>query len=128
MSGTDVAAWDFQALALFGAGVAVAACALVLLGGFLPLSARPPERRGPGQTLLLALAGLAVAALAIAALRLAWLALPWTGAVIAAGLGILAGPLLFQGLPRDLRDGPGGLALTAALAGVLAIALYLSGR
>ncbi|SMF53696.1 hypothetical protein SAMN06265365_11850 [Tistlia consotensis] len=114
---------DIAALGLFAAGVAVLAAALVLLGGFLPLAARTPAQRGPLADALLLLALLAVLLLGLGALRFALDRLALAPAVIAGGLALLAGPLLFQLLPAGLRNGRPGLLLVLLAGGALAAAL-----
>lgn len=123
MKAADLAAWDFGQLALFALSAAAGAAAVVLIGGFLPLSARGPGQRGPLAGALLAAAAAALALLVYAGLRFAVLALPGPGAVIAGGLGVLAGPLLFQALPPRQRDRWPGLAAAALLCGGLALPL-----
>ena len=115
--------WSPVDLALFFGVFVLGTAAIVMVSGFLPLSARRAEQRGAFATLLLALAGLALLFQLAAALRFAWLNLPWAGAIIAGGLGVLAGPLLFQILPRPLRDGVAGLVAIALLCGSSAMLL-----
>jgi membrane-bound ClpP family serine protease len=121
MGGADVAAWNFAHLALFGLAFASGAAAVVLLSGFLPLSARGPHQRGVAHGLLLVAAAAALVLLAVAAVRFAVLALPGVAAIIAGGLGLLAGPLLFQALPPAHRDRWPGLAAACLLCGGLGL-------
>ncbi|MEX2629255.1 MAG: hypothetical protein WD341_04890 [Tistlia sp.] len=114
---------DFAAAGLLALAAAVLAAAVVLLGGFLPLATRPAAQRGLLGGGLLLLAGLAALLLGAAALRLAVERLAVAPAVIAGGLGLLFGPLLFQLLPRQLRDGLAGLLLVLAAGGALALLL-----
>lgn len=114
---------DFAALALFAAGIAVLAAGVVLLSGFLPLAERGARQRGPLADLLLLLASAAVLLLALGALRFAFGRLGLAPAVIAGGLALLAGPLLFQLLPPGLRNGRAGLLLVLLAGGALAAAL-----
>ncbi len=114
---------DLGGLLLFALALAITAASAVLLGGFLPLSARGPRQRGPLAAVLLPLALLALLALGAGALLFAG-RLPIAAAVVAGGLGLLAGPLLFQALPARLRDGAGGLFLVVLAGGALAALLY----
>lgn len=119
MAGTEEIA---PALALAGAGLLLASGA-VELGGLFPRPARPPALSGPTGALLAWLLLAAVAALLAAALLFALARLSWPAAVIAGGLGLLAGPPLWNLLPRRLLERPAGLAL--ALLALAAAALLL---
>lgn len=105
-------------LAGYAAAALVLVLGLVLVAGHLP-----PRGRPAGQALVwLNLLLLVVLLLALGALAIGRLA--WPVAVIAGGLTLLAGPLVFQALPRAWRDGGVGLAGQAALSG-LALLLLL---
>ncbi|MGP1254526.1 MAG: hypothetical protein ACTS10_08955 [Kiloniellales bacterium] len=123
MSGTDLSAWPFADLALFAVTCATAVAAIIVLAGFLPLAARHPVQRGLMPTLALAGAGLIVLILGVAGLRFALATLPLLGSVIAAGFGVLAGPLLFQALPTNLRDRTEGLLIVALSGSAIAAVL-----
>lgn len=90
-------------------------CGTVQASGYLPLSGRPRALAGTGGALLVLLF-LAVLALLLAAL--VWFAsvhLSWPVAIVAAGLGLLAGPLAWQGLPQGPLDRPPGILLASLL-------------
>lgn len=110
---------DLLPLAGYGAAALVLVVGLVLLAGHLP-PAGGVLRRGLVWLDLLLLAGLFATLAALAIGRL-----PWPAAVIAGGLALLAGPLVFQALPRGWRDGTAGLAGLAALSGLLVLLLAL---
>lgn len=108
----------FLALSLLFATGAVQA------SGYLPLAGRPAALQGPlGLPLVLlllaALALLLAAALAFAAARL-----DWPVAVVAGGLGLLGGPLAWQGLQPLRLDRPAGLVLTILAAAAAAAAAH----
>ncbi|WP_375592928.1 hypothetical protein ABWI00_12780 [Algihabitans albus] len=127
MPGSDLNAWPFGHLLLFAGACATAAAAIVVLAGFLPLATRHPLQRGLVPTLALVGAGLSVLMLGVMGLRFALAALPLLGSVIAAGLGVLTGPLLFQALPTKLRDRTEGLLIVALSGGaVTALLLFLT--
>jgi len=107
------------AAALFAAGG-------VQASGYFPAAARPAALAGAAAgaavwALVLALPLLLAAGLWFAAARLSW-----PVAVIAAGLGLLAGPLLWQRLAARRLDRPAGAAASAAvlLATALGLALW----
>ncbi|GAA4257919.1 hypothetical protein GBZ26_16355 [Azospirillum formosense] len=110
-------------LACFAAALLAGSAAAVQLAGFFPAAHRPAALTGiGGGALVLLLAG-SVVMLLVAALWLAVARLPWPPAVIAAGVAVLFGPLLFQSVPAPLRDGCAGAALSAVLNLVLAVVL-----
>lgn len=123
-----LASMDFYALGLFAVSVAVLTATLVLLSGFLPLGSRPASERGALRLVLLALSAAAAAALAACTLRFALGALSLAPAVIAGGLALLAGPLLFQALPSGWRNGSAGLFVALLVAGALAVLLDQAAR
>ena len=123
MSATDLSAWPFGDLMLFAGACATAVAAIIVLAGFLPLAARHSVQRGLMPTLALAGAGLIVLILGVAGLRFALATLPLLGSVIAAGFGVLAGPLLFQALPPNLRDRTEGLLIVALSGSAIAAVL-----
>ncbi len=105
-----------------------AACGLLLgyggalLSGCYPLAEAPLPRRGLGGKALVLLASASLLLTAILLLGFIVFAAAWAPALIAAGLALLGGPLLFQGLPQKLAGGLVGLcALIAAQAILLAI-------
>ena len=110
----------------------VALAALTLTAALLVLSAsghfprRPGKDGDPGApTLWLSLlCGLAATAIGVVA---AWRLLPLPHAVIAAGLGILAGPLVLQYFPDRFVDGRGALATFGGCAILLALVLTVLG-
>ena len=96
----------------------------VQASGYLPLGGRPAALRGPLGLALVLLLLAALAALLAAALGFAARRLDWPVAIVAGGLGLLGGPLLWQGLERAGLDRPAGLVLTilvAAAAGAAAV-------
>ena len=110
-------------LASFAAALLVGSAAAVQLAGFFPAAHRPAALTGiGGGARVVVLAG-SVVMLLVAALWLAVARLPWPPAVIAAGVAVLFGPLLFQTVPPPLRDGRAGAALSAVLNLVLAVVL-----
>lgn len=106
--------------ALFALGLAALVAGLVLTAGWLPWRQRPPALQRPASALAVAGFVLALAVLAATSLRLAWNELSLPVAVIAAGLAVLAGPLLFQVVPRRFGDSRAGAVSGAAVALVLA--------
>ena len=105
-----------------------AACGLllgygsVLLSGCFPLSEAPLPKAGLGGKALVLLASASLVLTAILLLGFILFATAWAPALIAAGLALLGGPLLFQGLPQKLSGGLFGLcALIAVQAALLTI-------
>ena len=114
---------DTVPLVCFAAALLVGSAAAVQLAGFFPAAHRPDALSGgAGSALVLALAA-SVALVLASALWLAVSRLPWPPAVIAAGLAVLFGPLLFQAVPQPLRDSRAGTALAAILNLALAAVL-----
>jgi hypothetical protein len=112
---------------LLGTSALVVAMLGVFASGMFPRAARPAALRGAGGGRLIGAGALLAAALAVAAAAGAAGTVPWPYAVIAAGLGVLLGPLAFQGLPQPLLDTPLGAALLcAAAAGLLGIWLAVT--
>lgn len=110
-------------LACFAAAVLIGSAAAVQLAGFFPAAHRPASLTGIGGGALVVLLAGSVVMLLVAALWLAVARLPWPPAVIAAGVAMLFGPLLFQSVPAPLRDGCAGAALSAVLNLILAVVL-----
>lgn len=105
-----------------------AACGLllgyggVLLSGCYPLAEAPLPRRGLGGKALVLLASASLLLTALLLIGFIVFATAWAPALIAAGLALLGGPLLFQALPPKLASGFVGLcALIAAQAILLMI-------
>ncbi len=119
MTGTDEIA---PALALAGSGLLLAAAG-VEASGLFP---RPPATLGRAGGPLAGLLLASLLALLAAGLLFAQARLSWPVAVIAGGLGLLAGPPLWQLLPRRLLERPAGLA-AAILLLLLAVLLLLGG-
>lgn len=95
-----------------------------LLSGCFPLgSATFPLPGAFGKALVL-VATAAAALLAAGLLAFIFLATAWAPALIAAGIALLAGPLLFQAVPLALAAHPAGVAGWLLLAAVV-IAQYL---
>jgi len=107
------------AAALFAAGG-------VQASGYFPAEARPRALRGSGGRLAIAGLLLALLLLAAVAVRFAVDRLDWPPAVIAAGLGILAGPLLWQRLAPAGLDRPLGVLASSSfvLASAAGLALW----
>jgi hypothetical protein len=102
---------DAIALILVGASGVMLSLGVVLLAGWLPLSRLPPlSQREPARALVL-LALLEMAALCFLVALFAVARLGWAWAVVALGLGLLAGPLVFQAAPSGLRNRPLGLVV-----------------
>lgn len=120
---------DLGDIALAAAAGLLLGYAGALLSGFYPLGAAADPLHGrPGKALVLA-ATAAAALLGIGLLGFVFLATAWAPALIAAGLALLAGPLLFQALPPRATAGPAGLGacllVTAALAALLMRRLFV---
>lgn len=106
---------------LVGASALTAGLYGMLASGMFPSAARPPAMRGPLGSALLAAGALLSVAVIVGAFRGASAHLEWPYAVIAGGLGVLAAPVAWQGLPRGLHDRPAGFLLVCLLAaGLLA--------
>jgi hypothetical protein len=97
----------------------------VQASGCFPAAERPPALRGAGGSWAIALLLLALALLLAAGLWFATAQLGWPVAVIAAGLGLLAGPLVWQRLAPAGLDRPAGTAASAGLAAAAAMGLAL---
>lgn len=110
-------------IVLAAAGGLLLGYGAALMSGFFPLGAAAfplPRTFGRGVVLVTA----AVLALLIPLLLgFVFAAANWAPALIAAGLALLSGPLLFQALPAEPATGAPGLALvftlTAALCALL---------
>jgi hypothetical protein len=110
---------------VLGLAAALLAAGAVQASGCFPAAERPPALQGSVGRGAIALLLLALALLLAAGLWFAVARLSWPVAVIAAGLGLLAGPLLWQRLaPAGLDRPPGTLAI-AALAASAASGLAL---
>jgi hypothetical protein len=97
----------------------------VQASGCFPAAERPPALRGGAGRAAIALLLLALTLLLAAGLWFATVQLSWPVAVIAAGLGLLAGPLAWQRLAPAGLDRPAGTAAAAALAAAAAAGLAL---
>lgn len=109
---------------VFGLAVLLLVAGTVQVAGYFPAAGRPASLRGGLGALLVWLCVAALAALAAAAGWLATARLSWPPAVIAGGLGVVVGPLLFQALPRRRMDRPLGLLIAGLLS--LAVAAVLA--
>ena len=105
-----------------------AACGLllgygsVLLSNCFPLSEAPLPKGSLGGKALVLLASACFALTVVLLIGFILFATAWAPALIAAGLALLGGPLLFQGLPQRLAGGlPGLCALIAAQAVLLTL-------
>lgn len=102
-------------IALAAAGGLLLGYGAALMSGFFPLGAGAfPLPRSFGRSIVLAVAT-ALALLVPLLLAFVFAATTWAPALIAAGLALLAGPLLFQALPPELAAGSAGLALVFPL-------------
>lgn len=114
-----------------GSGLVLALAAAILAAGgvqasgYFPPAARPAGLRSTSAGLAIALLLLALAGLLAAGAWFAAARLSWPVAVIAAGLGLLAGPLLWQRLAAAGADRPFGILAGAAVALGAAAALAL---
>ena len=106
---------DTVPLACFATALLIGSAAVVQLAGFFPVEARPDALSGAAGGVLVLLLAASVALVLVAALWLAAVRLPWPPAVIAAGLAVLFGPLLFQAVPQRLRDSRVGAGLAVVL-------------
>ncbi|WP_315832449.1 hypothetical protein [Bradyrhizobium prioriisuperbiae] len=111
---------NIQALGWFSLLWGICCLGFFQLAGMYPLARRTD--RGPISTLLVLTNTVLWLALSTATLHFAAGALRWTTIIIMAGLLFLFMPELFQALPRRLRDGRQGLALSAC---TFALALLL---
>lgn len=100
--------------AILSGAVAVAAASAIQLAGCFPWRHRAVQLATPVASLAIALLMLGACILAMLAASAAIVAVSWPVAVISSGLGVLAGPLLFQLIPPQYRD---------TLRGILAILL-----
>lgn len=114
---------DTLPLACFAAALLIGSAAAVQLAGFFPAEHRPDALSGGVGSVLVLLLAVSVVSVLVAALWLAIQRLSWPPAVIAAGLAVLFGPLLFQVVPETLRDSRAGAALAAVLNLTLAAVL-----
>lgn len=108
-------------LALAAAGGLMIGYGGTQISGCYPLGS--VASAAPGKLLIIAVTAL-LAVMAVLLLGFVFLATPWAPALIAAGLALLAGPLLFQALSPRLSAGTFGLAASLLLAAVLST-LYL---
>jgi hypothetical protein len=110
-------------LAVFALLILVASLQLLTASGHFPSHARGPNMKGAAAVLLLWLSLAVTLAALIAGVLVAWGHLPWQGLVIAAGLAVLAAPVILQQFSDRFVDGPG--ALLAFAGGAIAFALLL---
>ncbi|MDF1749823.1 MAG: hypothetical protein P1V34_13210 [Alphaproteobacteria bacterium] len=111
-------------MTLFGT-VVLLTVGIILVAGFLPLNLDRMDGGRAAMALLVLITGIALAACGGSLLIWCLRTLPISWSIIAAGLGVLTGPLLFQILPYPLRDRPLGLICIAGLS--LAIGFSLLG-
>jgi len=98
---------------VFAASVFLTVLAVVLLSGFLPMSAMSAQWWTASRKALLGLDGLLVLLLIAAMFRFASEELHWAVAVIAGGLAGIAAPPIFQLFPVAIRNTATGLAAIA---------------
>lgn len=108
----------------FMAGVAVATSGAILLAGHFPAARLPDSHRLASWRALVWLNLILLMALVVVALGSIVGQLHWPVAVIAGGLALLFGPLLYQVVPRKLVDRRAGLVLQAVIAAVLLVWLW----
>ncbi|MBB3064226.1 hypothetical protein [Limibacillus halophilus] len=96
-------------IAIFTLGVFATTVGIVLVAGFLPVSAMPEGWWTPSRSFLVTGNGILIVLLVGGLLLFAIQELDWATAVIAGGLALLAGPPGFQQLPAALRNRPVGL-------------------
>ena len=105
----------------FMAGVAVATSGAILLAGHFPAARSPNSHRLASWRALVWLNLVLLVAVVIVALASVVGQLHWPVAVIAGGLALLFGPLLYQIVPRKLVDQRAGLVLHAVIAVVMLV-------
>lgn len=89
--------------------------------GFYPLRSSPLAPAGsPGKILILTASGLLIV-MTLLLLAFIFLATAWAPALIAAGLALLAGPLLLQALPPQFAAGTFGVTLSLLSAAALSV-------
>lgn len=91
-------------VAAFMAAVAMATSGAILLAGHFPAQRLPDSHRLPSWRLLVWLNVVLLAGLLAVAVGMVAAGLRWPVAVIAGGLALLFGPLLYQMVPRKLVD------------------------
>ncbi|MEX0923946.1 MAG: hypothetical protein WD489_03970 [Rhodovibrionaceae bacterium] len=105
-------------LALAAAGGLLIGFGGAQLSGFYPLGRMVPT--APGKLMAIATTAL-LAVMALLLLGFVVVATSWAPALIAAGLALLAGPLVFQALPPRFAAAAPGLAASLLLAAVLSV-------
>lgn len=118
--------FEFLPTILFAASVFLAVLGIILLSGFLPMSAMPAQWWTAFRKMLLGLDALLVALLVAVMIRFAAQELHWAVAVIAAGLAGIAAPPIFQIFPAAMRNTAAGLVVIApVLAGQVAVMMLV---
>ncbi len=108
---------------LFGTAVLLT-MGIILLAGFLPMNVSKGDGASIAMTVLVCATGIAIAACIISLLIWCINTLPISWSIIAAGLGLLTGPLVFQLLPHSMRDQPLGLVCTLGLSLTIGFLLH----
>jgi hypothetical protein len=111
------------ALVLFVALVLSAVLTALAASGHFPPEHRAASlRSGAGRAILFGASVVSLLALVVGATA-AWLVLPASGAVIGAGVAMLAAPLLLRPLPDAFVNGRAALLTFASASALLALAL-----
>lgn len=108
---------------LFGTAVLLT-MGIILLAGFLPMHWSNRDGAGIAMTVLVSATGVAIAGCTVSLVVWCLNTLPISWAIIAAGLGLLTGPLVFQLLPHSMRDQPLGLVCTMGLSLTIGFLLH----
>lgn len=111
-------------LAMFSASILALSTFTVFVTGMFPVDAcGTPMRRPTGRALVYGCI-LSAVALASATVVLVIGQLYWPYAVIAGGLALLVGPLVFQLAPASAADGPAGALLIVSANSVLTLSVF----
>jgi hypothetical protein len=110
-------------ITLFGT-VALLTAGIILLAGFLPMDMSKGDGASIAMTLLVCATGMAIAVCAVSLIVWCIDSLPVSWAIVAAGLGLLTGPLAFQILPNPLRNQPMGLICTMGVSLITGFLLH----
>ena len=114
-------------LAAFFAGVLAIIFGLVVLSGVFPAINRPDWARTALANILIHLCMAGIGLIGAMSYMIASYTLPTAESIIAGGVAILAGPLLFQRLPAKFRDSIQSLVVLAAVLSVVGGVLWLLG-
>ncbi len=110
---------------IFAVLVLMATLQMLAASGHFPLHVRDPGMKSAPAVLLLCLSLMVTATALIAGALAAWESVPWQALVIAAGLSVLAAPVVLQQFSDRFVDGRAALVTFAAGAAFSALLLVV---